>query len=62
MSPTTTPAEEHLASSAIVDWRTPVVRSLARQLGDGTQLQVAERCFLWVRDRVRHSFDGLGGA
>ncbi|MCT0212692.1 MULTISPECIES: transglutaminase family protein [unclassified Synechococcus] len=59
-SPTTPPAEDHLASSAIVDWHTPVVRSLARQLGDGTQLQVAERCFLWVRDRVRHSFDIVG--
>lgn len=44
MSP---PSAIHLASS--------------RRLGSaGTQLQVVERCFLWVRDRVRHSFDDGG--
>ncbi|WP_197161788.1 transglutaminase-like domain-containing protein [Synechococcus sp. CBW1107] len=46
-----------ITSSAVVDWHAPAVRDLARHLGDGSQRQVAERCFLWVRDRVSHSFD-----
>lgn len=46
-----------ITSSAVVDWYDPAVQDLARHLGDGSQRQVAERCFLWVRDRVSHSFD-----
>ncbi|MCP9800158.1 transglutaminase family protein [Synechococcus sp. RedBA-s] len=58
MSP---PSAIHLASSAVVDWHSPGVSALARRLGSaGTQLQVVKRCFLWVRDRVRHSFDDGG--
>ncbi len=49
-----------ITSSAVVDWHVPAVRALARQLGDGSQRQVAERCFLWVRDCVCHSFDAAG--
>jgi transglutaminase-like putative cysteine protease len=47
-----------LASSEVVDWKQPDVRSLARELaGDDGPVAVAARCFRWVRDEVRHSGD-----
>ncbi len=50
--------EEFLAESAVVDWKHPEVLALAQALGgsDGAAA-VAERCFAWVRDEVRHSGD-----
>ncbi|MES2706817.1 MAG: transglutaminase family protein [Verrucomicrobiota bacterium] len=51
--------KEFLASSPVIDWRSPAVLSKARELADGSadDEEVAERCFLWVRDEVRHSRD-----
>lgn len=49
-----------LAASRIIDWETPAVRHLARELAtglDGDDEAVARACFEWVRDEVRHSWD-----
>jgi transglutaminase-like putative cysteine protease len=50
--------DEFLADDAVIDWKHPDVLALARELGgpDGPAA-VASRCFLWVRDEVRHSVD-----
>src|SRR5215207_1202236 len=49
--------EEYLRSTDIIDWDNPAVLELAQELGTGTKLEVAQRCFEWVRDEVRHSMD-----
>jgi transglutaminase-like putative cysteine protease len=50
--------ETFLASTDVVDWLHPDVRALARELaGSGEPVQLAARCFRWVRDEVRHSGD-----
>ena len=43
----------------MIDHGHPAIRRLAAELADGTTdvEQVAERCFEWVRDRIRHSVD-----
>jgi transglutaminase-like putative cysteine protease len=48
-----------LASTAIVDWYHPDVRTLAWYLAGGERdaTEIARRCFEWVRDEVRHSID-----
>lgn len=50
---------EFLKSSATIDWETPAVLSKAQELAsDSTDDElVAKRCFLWVRDHVKHSRD-----
>ena len=50
---------EYLAHSEIIDWRTSSVISQAQTLanGDSNDELVAERCFLFVRDHIRHSRD-----
>lgn len=51
--------EPYLAPSAVIDFEAPGVASLARQLaGEGTdRMAVARRCFEFVRDEIRHSWD-----
>lgn len=48
-----------LAATEIVDWHHPIVRSLAHELAGGTEdpMAITERCFEWVRDKIRHSRD-----
>jgi transglutaminase-like putative cysteine protease len=48
-----------LAASAIIDHDHPAVRDKARELAEGRDdsIVIAERCFLFVRDEVRHSGD-----
>lgn len=48
-----------LASTRIIDWRTPAVLELARCLAQGCKDDeaAARACFDWVRDEVRHSWD-----
>lgn len=48
-----------LASTAVVDWYHADVRTLAWCLAGGERdaVEVARRCFEWVRDEVRHSLD-----
>jgi transglutaminase-like putative cysteine protease len=48
-----------LASTDVVDWYHADVRTLAWCLAGGERdaVDVARRCFEWVRDEVRHSLD-----
>jgi transglutaminase-like putative cysteine protease len=49
----------YLESSEYIDWRQPQVSLKAAELaaGLGDRLQIARRCFEFVRDEVRHSWD-----
>src|SRR3954470_5551782 len=49
--------EEYLRSTDVIDWENPAVHQLAQELGKGTKLEIAQRCFEWVRDEIRHSMD-----
>lgn len=48
-----------LRSTEIIDWSHPDVRTLARDLAEGASntVEVARRCFEWVRDEIKHSRD-----
>lgn len=50
---------EFLASSDVVDWYHADVRTLAWFLagGESNPVEIARRCFEWVRDEIRHSVD-----
>lgn len=49
----------YLAQSEVVDFQHPDVRSQAALLAEGAKdkLELARRCFLFVRDAIDHSFD-----
>ncbi len=51
--------EAFLQSSSVIDWHCPEVRSTAAAIGsDGSSVEgVAQSCFEWVRDEIRHSGD-----
>jgi transglutaminase-like putative cysteine protease len=49
--------EAYLAATEIMDWQHPAVRRLAQELASQTPLETARRCFEWVRDEIRHSYD-----
>jgi len=51
--------EPFLRATEIIDWDTPSVRSKALELAKGrsSDLEIARRCFEWVRDNVQHSSD-----
>lgn len=51
--------DAYLRSSDVIDWRHPGVLAQARALAAGSAdaHTVAQRCFEWVRDTVRHSID-----
>lgn len=48
-----------LRATDIINWQQPEVWQLAQQLAGGRQnlLEVAKRCFEWVRDEIKHSSD-----
>lgn len=50
---------KYLESSLYIDWQTPEVLATAQELASGAQnaLEVARRCFEFVRDEVNHSWD-----
>jgi len=50
---------DFLASTDVVDWYHADVRTLAWYLAGGERdsVDVARRCFDWVRDEIRHSVD-----
>lgn len=52
-------APDYLAASAVVDYRHPQVWRQAQAMGQGAggALQLARRCFEYVRDEIAHSFD-----
>jgi transglutaminase-like putative cysteine protease len=53
--------EDYLESSEWIDWRHPKVLAKARELASGTgdPVEIARRCFEFVRDEIRHSWDYL---
>lgn len=50
---------QYLQSSAYIDWQHPAVLGKARELADGStdHAGIARRCFEFVRDKIRHSWD-----
>lgn len=51
--------QPYLFSSEFIDWRHPDVAAKAAELADHCvdKIQVAKRCFEFVRDEIRHSSD-----
>ncbi len=51
--------EIFLASSEQIDWQHPLITARAGELaaGAGDPVEIARRCFEFVRDRIRHSWD-----
>jgi transglutaminase-like putative cysteine protease len=51
--------KEYLASTTYIDWDTPNVLKKSRLLADGLSIPVdiAKKCFEFVRDEVKHSWD-----
>ena len=51
--------ERYLESSEYIDWKHPAVAAKAAQLSQGCNLEeeVAKRCFEFVRDTIKHSWD-----
>jgi transglutaminase-like putative cysteine protease len=52
-------ADPFLRSTRIVDWTTLEVLRLALSLSDDSsdQVEIARRCFEWVRDKIEHTVD-----
>ena len=53
------PTASYLQATDIIDWRHPDIVDLAQQLAAGhpTETAIAQACFEWVRDEIRHSGD-----
>ncbi|MFZ6718656.1 transglutaminase-like domain-containing protein [Undibacterium sp. Ji49W] len=51
--------ENFLASTTYIDWEHPAVLRQAQLLAEGSQdaEEIASRCFHFVRDQIRHSWD-----
>lgn len=51
--------KEYLEATEIIDWQNPEVLSLANELSQGctSREEVAGKCFEWIRDNIRHSWD-----
>lgn len=51
--------DSYLAESEVCDFNEAAIAARARQLaeGMGSRQAIAENCFLFVRDAIRHSFD-----
>lgn len=51
--------KRYLASTDWIDWKHPLVSTKAHELGQGTRSDeiIAKRCFEFVRDQIRHSWD-----
>lgn len=51
--------QKYLEVSEFIDWDHPAVMALAKELAveaDG-ELEITNRCFEWVRDEIKHSWD-----
>lgn len=50
---------QYLESTEYIDWKTPAVLAKAKSLADGADSveMIAEKCFLFVRDKIEHSWD-----
>ena len=51
--------EQFLEASEIIDWQHEAVLKQAHKLSEGleSKVEIARRCFEWVRDEIKHSFD-----
>lgn len=51
--------KEYLASTEFINWQHPLVQSKAESLATGlvTDTDIAKRCFEFVRDEIKHSWD-----
>ncbi|AFY38153.1 transglutaminase domain-containing protein [[Leptolyngbya] sp. PCC 7376] len=51
--------EKFLTASDVIDWQNPAILNLAQQLAAGqtNHTAIAKKCFEWVRDEIRHSYD-----
>lgn len=51
--------DQYLESTQYVDWLHPAVQSKARDLAEGSRdrTDIACRCFEFVRDQIKHSWD-----
>jgi transglutaminase-like putative cysteine protease len=51
--------QAYLESSKFIDWQKPDVAAKATELAENCtgKLQIAQRCFEFVRDEIRHSWD-----
>ena len=50
---------QYLESTEYIDWKTPAVLAKAKLLAagaDGAE-RIAEKCFVFVRDQIKHSWD-----
>ncbi|MDI1481299.1 transglutaminase family protein [Polyangium sp. y55x31] len=54
---------DYLATTDIIDWQHPDVRAQAAALAQGAAgpVEIARRCFNWVRDAIRHTLDIQAG-
>jgi hypothetical protein len=49
---------DFLMSTNVIDWRHPAVLAQAERLGgQGDAVEIAGRCFEWVRDEIEHCMD-----
>ena len=51
--------DKYLKCTEVIDWQEYSVRSKAWELAQGVsdEVQIARRCFEWVRDNIQHSAD-----
>jgi len=51
--------DKYLASTRIIDWDSPEVLEIARDLshGKGGAIKIAKSCYEYVRDEIKHSND-----
>ncbi len=50
---------KYLASNTFIDWHHQSIKVQAARLADGckSRMEIARRCFEWVRDNIKHSYD-----
>ena len=50
---------QYLESTEYINWKAPEVLATAKSLANGAENSeaIAERCFVFVRDQIRHSWD-----
>ena len=53
------PDSAYLKATAIIDWQHPDILELAKKLAQGKSIpeHIAQTCFEWVRDEIKHSCD-----
>jgi len=51
--------KEYLESTEYIDWKSPEIQNLAKELATGLKSdeEIAKKCFEWVRDTIKHSWD-----